>query len=252
MSFTKKSFAYGLVLSAALLAGCPGSNKAPITSVGSGSGSSVGRATSAVPASGVHVVQRGDTLYSISRRYGVPVNSLLSMNNISDPSQIEVGQRIRVASGGTTSSGAVSSGSRTTTTASSASSAPAPARAADASAISWEWPHRGNIITAYSESTRGIDIAGKIGDPIKAAAAGNVSYVGNGLRGLGNLVLITHSNGFISAYAHNNRILVKQGQRVSKGQQIAELGQSDTTSPRLHFEIRRNGNPVNPQSYLPR
>ncbi len=245
MSFTKKSFAYGLVLSAAVLAGCAGSNKAPISSVGSGAGSATGRATSAVPTSGVHVVQRGDTLYSISRRYGVPVNNLLSMNNISDPSQIEVGQRIRVASG------AVSSGSRTTATAATSSSS-SPARAADAGAISWEWPHRGNVITSYSESTRGIDIAGKIGDPVKAAAAGNVSYVGNGLRGLGNLVLITHSNGFISAYAHNHRILVKQGQRVTKGQQIAELGQSDTTSPRLHFEIRRNGNPVNPQSYLPR
>lgn len=245
MSFTKKSFAYGLVLSAAVLAGCAGSNKAPISSVGSGGGFASGRATSAVPTSGVHVVQRGDTLYSISRRYGIPVNNLLSMNNISNPSQIEVGQRIRVASG------AVSSGSRTSATVATSSSS-FPDRAADAGIISWEWPYRGNVITAYSESTRGIDIAGKIGDPVKAAAAGNVSYVGNGLRGLGNLVLITHSNGFISAYAHNHRILVKQGQRVTKGQQIAELGQSDTTSPRLHFEIRRNGNPVNPQSYLPR
>ncbi|MDY3330773.1 MAG: M23 family metallopeptidase [Pelistega sp.] len=244
MSFTKKSFMYGVVLSAAVLAGCAGSNKAPISSAGSGG--SVSRPTAAVPTSGVHVVQRGDTLYSISRRYGVPVNTLLSMNSISDPSQIEVGQRIRVASGASTAS----SGSRPTAAAPATSSAPA--RAADASSIAWEWPHRGNIINAYSESTRGIDIAGKIGDPVKAAAAGNVSYVGNGLRGLGNLVLITHSNGFISAYAHNHRILVKQGQRVTKGQQIAELGQSDTTSPRLHFEIRRNGNPVNPQSYLPR
>lgn len=248
MSFSKKYFMFGAVLSAAVLAGCAGSNKAPISSVGSGAGSAVGRtATAAVPTSGVHVVQRGDTLYSISRRYGVPVNNLLSMNNISDPSQIEVGQRIRVASSGASTA---STGSRVTAAAPAASSSPA--RAADASAISWEWPHRGNIITAYSESTRGIDIAGKVGDPVKAAAAGNVSYVGNGLRGLGNLVLITHSNGFISAYAHNHRITVKQGQRVSKGQQIAELGQSDTTSPRLHFEIRRNGNPVNPQSYLPR
>ena len=111
---------------------------------------------------------------------------------------------------------------------------------------------RGNIISQYSESTRGIDIAGSIGDPVKAAAAGTVSYVGNGLRGLGNLILITHGNGFISAYAHNDKLLVKQNERVTKGQKIAELGQSDTTSPRLHFEIRRNGSPVNPLSYLPR
>lgn len=240
MSFTKKSFIYGVVLSAAVLAGCAGSNKAPIGTVGAGNKGAT--RTAVAPSSGVHVVQRGDTLYSISRRYGVPVNNLLSMNNISDPSQIEVGQRIRVASGAT-----ASSASRSTSASSSS-----PARAVDASAISWDWPHRGNVITAYSESTRGIDIAGKIGDPVNAAASGTVSYAGNGLRGLGNLVLITHSNGFISAYAHNHRILVKENQRVTKGQKIAELGQSDTTSPRLHFEIRRNGSPVNPQSYLPR
>lgn len=237
----KKSYICGVALSVLILAGCAGSHRAPISSVGGSSGSSAG----------THIVQRGDTLYSIARRYGVSVNSILRMNNISNPSQIEVGQRIRVGSGG--SSGGKAPVSRPSGVTSGAfADADTSTKASDANLIAWDWPHRGNIITPYSASTRGIDIAGKIGDPVKAAAAGKVSYVGNGLRGLGNLVLITHSNGFISAYAHNNKLLVKQNQRVSKGQTIAELGQSDTTSPRLHFEIRRNGRPVNPQAYLPR
>ncbi|NEN76274.1 peptidoglycan DD-metalloendopeptidase family protein [Pelistega sp. NLN82] len=243
----KKSYIVGLSLVAAVLAGCAGSNKAPISTIGGSSGAYSG--------SGVHIVQKGDTLYSISRRYNVPVNRILSLNSIADPSQIEVGQRIRLSDGASNASrtAAASSANRTTNnvTASKANNTSV-ARASDASLIAWEWPHRGNIITGYSSSTRGIDIAGKIGDPVKAAAAGTVSYVGNGLRGLGNLVLITHSNGFISAYAHNSKLLVRQNQQVSKGQTIAELGQSDTTSPRLHFEIRRNGTPVNPQSYLPK
>lgn len=231
----------GIALSAVVLAGCAGNNRAPITSVGGGS---VGSGSYGTASGGVYVVKRGDTLYSIARRNGVSVQTLLSMNNISDPSQIEVGQRIRVRSGS-------SSISRSSGSSYSAASSSSSARASDASVISWAWPHRGSIITPYSNNTRGIDISGKIGDPVYAAAAGTVSYVGNGLRGLGNLVLITHSNGFISAYAHNHKLLVKQNQRVTKGQKIAELGQSDTTSPRLHFEIRRNGQPVNPQSYLP-
>src|SRR5699024_7053620 len=117
----------------------------------------------------------------------------------------------------------------------SAASSSQPTRAADAAAISWEWPVRGNVITQFSNTTRGIDIAGTVGTPINSAADGTVSYVGNGLRGLGNLVLVTHSNGFITAYAHNSRITVQTNERVKKGQKIAELGDTDTTSPRLHF-----------------
>ena len=233
----RKTYFLSAVLSAVMLAGCGTSNRAPITSAGG----------SATAGSGVYVVQRGDTLYSIARRHNMPVNQLLSLNNISNPSQIEVGQRLRVSG-----KAAATSGSRGSTATAASSSSSSPRVASDARLVSWDWPVRGNVISQYSESTRGIDIAGSIGDPVKAAAAGTVSYVGSGLRGLGNLILITHSNGFISAYAHNDKLLVKQNQRVSKGQKIAELGQSDTTSPRLHFEIRRNGRPVNPMSYLPR
>lgn len=243
----KKSYIFGVALSVLVLAGCASSHRAPISTLGSySSGTSVG----------THIVQRGDTLYSIARRYGVSVANLLSMNNISNPSQIEVGQRIRISNTSKVNT-AVATGSKTPVSRPSGvksgafADADTSARAADANLIAWDWPYRGNIITVYSTSTRGIDIAGKLGDAVKAAADGKVSYVGNGLRGLGNLVLITHNNGFISAYAHNSRLLVKQNQRVVKGQKIAELGQSDTTSPRLHFEIRRNGRPVNPQAYLP-
>lgn len=233
MDWTRKTYRVGILLTTALLVGCAGSNNAPITSIGDSS------------RSGTYVVKRGDTLYAIARRYHVSINHLVKLNGLSDPSQLEVGQRIRV--------GAASRPAPASKPASKPSSTPAHvSTASDAYKVSWAWPVKGRIIREYSASTRGIDIAGKIGDPVKAAASGTVSYVGNGLRGLGNLILITHSSGFISAYAHNHKLLVKQNQKVSKGQKIAELGQSDTTSPRLHFEIRRNGTPVNPHAYLPR
>lgn len=224
---------------AAVLAGCGSSTKAPVSSLG-GSGASGGQ----------YIVKRGDTLYGISRQVNMSVAQLMSLNNISDPSQLEVGQRLRLSSTGVASRpGSTSAGSSAGASTSTSTSA---ARASDASLISWAWPHKGNIITGYSSSTRGIDISGNIGDPVYSAAPGTVSYVGNGLRGLGNLILITHGSGFITAYAHNSKLLVKDKQRVGKGEKIAELGQSDTTSPRLHFEIRRNGQPVNPLSYLPK
>ncbi|NLY34550.1 MAG: peptidoglycan DD-metalloendopeptidase family protein [Alcaligenaceae bacterium] len=235
-SFRRKSLLLGTVFMAAVLAGCGGTGKAPVSSLGGGGASA-----------GQYVVQRGDTLYSISRRYNVSVAQLKSLNNISDPSQLEVGQRLRISS----SSVASSSGNTANAPSAGSVSTSAP-KASDAGLVSWMWPLKGNIITGYSSSTRGIDIAGNVGDPVYAAASGTVSYVGNGLRGLGNLILISHGNGFITAYAHNSKLLVKDKQRVGKGEKIAEVGQSDTTSPRLHFEIRRNGQPVNPLSYLPK
>ncbi|MNV65023.1 Murein hydrolase activator NlpD precursor [compost metagenome] len=124
-------------------------------------------------------------------------------------------------------------------------------RAADASVINWAWPANGPIVQTFNASSKGIDISGALGDPITAAADGLVKYSGNGVRGLGNLIIVEHQNGFITAYAHNRSLLVKTGQNVKRGAKIAELGQSDTTSPRLHFEIRRQGTPVDPMQYLP-
>jgi lipoprotein NlpD len=129
---------------------------------------------------------------------------------------------------------------------------PAPSRAADASVINWGWPVQGGqVIEAFSSKSKGVDIGGNPGDPIFAAADGKVMYSGNGVRGLGNLIIISHTNNFITAYAHNRLLLVKTGQEVKKGAKIAEMGQTDTTSPRLHFEIRRQGTPVDPLQYLP-
>lgn len=239
----------GSLVLAALLAGCGTSSRAPVSDLGSGSGRAGSRAPAGV---GEYVVQRGDTLYKISRANNVSVSQLMSMNNLSSPS-LEVGQRLRISSAAsspiTGSTDSNVAGSATPSAASSTDATPA----SDATSVSWGWPvGTTKIITPFSANTRGIDIEGKLGEPVSAAASGSVSYVGNGLRGLGNLILISHSNGFISAYAHNSKLLVKNGQKVSKGQKIAEIGQSDTSSPRLHFEIRRRGQPVNPLSYLPR
>lgn len=118
--------------------------------------------------------------------------------------------------------------------------------------VEWIWPANGKLIASFSEGgSKGLDIAGKVGDPVVAASGGVVSYAGAGLRGYGNLVVLRHSASFLSVYAHNSNILVKEKQTVSKGQKIAEMGSSDAQSPRLHFEIRWQGKPADPQKFLP-
>ena len=132
---------------------------------------------------------------------------------------------------------------------------PKPAEAKPALAgdeVDWAWPSAGKVMTPFAEgSSKGIDIAGKAGDPVLAAASGVVSYAGAGLRGYGNLVVLRHNATYLSVYAHNSKILVKEKQTVTKGQKIAEMGSTDTESPRLHFEIRRQGKPADPQKFLP-
>ena len=118
--------------------------------------------------------------------------------------------------------------------------------------VEWMWPANGKPITPFTEgSSKGVDIAGKAGDPVLAAAGGVVSYAGAGLRGYGNLVVLRHNATYLSVYAHNSKILVKEKQAVAKGQKIAEMGSTDAESPRLHFEIRRLGKPADPQKFLP-
>jgi lipoprotein NlpD len=118
--------------------------------------------------------------------------------------------------------------------------------------LDWGWPAQGKTISTFSEATnKGVDIAGKVGDPVIASASGKVVYSGTGLRGYGKLIIIKHSANYLSAYAHNNNILVKEGQAVVKGQKIAEVGSTDADQPKLHFEIRRLGKPVDPLKYLP-
>jgi lipoprotein NlpD len=117
--------------------------------------------------------------------------------------------------------------------------------------ISWIWPAEGKVISGFSDSKRGIDIAGKMGQPVLAAGSGKVLYAGSGIRGYGNLVIVKHSNNLLSAYAHNKTIFVKEDQSVNKGQKIAEMGNSDTDEVKLHFEIRQQGKPVDPSKFLP-
>jgi lipoprotein NlpD len=125
-----------------------------------------------------------------------------------------------------------------------------PANADDA-AVSWIWPADGKIVGTFSDGKKGIDIAGKLGQPVLAAGAGKVLYAGSGIRGYGNLVIVKHTNNLLSAYAHNKTIFVKEDQTVTKGQKIAEMGNSDSDAVKLHFEIRQQGKPVDPSRFLP-
>lgn len=224
------------VVTVLILSGCAGTGPfSPVTDLNSGAGGAT------------YTVKPGDTLNSIARQTGVGVDRLTELNGISNPGLIRVGQRLRLGegssmvsdSGSGVSSGAVSTGPQPVT------------RAADANALNMIWPAKGSIIVRFTAETKGIDISGTVGDPVVAAASGKVVYAGNGVRGLGNLVILDHGSGFITAYAHNERLMVKAGDAVTKGSQVAALGQTDTTSPRLHFEVRRNGTPVDPLRYLP-
>jgi lipoprotein NlpD len=137
-----------------------------------------------------------------------------------------------------TVSGALSTGSTVT--------------ANDDEKMSWMWPSNGRIVATFDEGkSKGIDIAGKMGQQVMAAGAGKVMYAGSGIRGYGNLVIVKHSNNLLSAYAHNRAIVVREGQSVNKGQVIAEMGDSDADTVKLHFEIRQQGKPVDPAKFLP-
>jgi len=256
---TGRVLLWTVLLSAAVLSGCASrSQRAPVADH-----SSMASAGAAAPtAHGTYVVRAGDTLYKIAQDHGMEVSRLAQLNNISDPSQLSIGRVLRLDPDTALPAGsnAVATPVQTkpvggATTTEPATPAPAAdtsaARASDASLVAWGWPASGKIIQGFNSNTKGIDIEGAIGAPVAAAADGKVMYAGNGVRGLGNLILLGHSNGFITAYAHNQTLLVKTGQSVKKGAKIATIGQTDTSSPRLHFEIRRRGTPVNPLSYLP-
>lgn len=228
-----------------VLAGCASrKTQAPVTDM---SGGVVAPATG-----GTYVVKGGDTLYKIAQANQMDMKELARLNNITDPGQLRIGQVLRLDSTGPAPAappaGAATPIPVTPVTPAEPTST---VRASDASLIDWGWPASGKIIQSFNANTKGIDIAGTVGEPVHAAADGKVMYAGNGVRGLGNLILLGHSNGFITAYAHNETLLVKTGQEIKKGEKIAAIGQSDTTSPRLHFEVRRRGTPVNPMSYLP-
>lgn len=156
----------------------------------------------------------------------------------------------------TASAAAATAGSATAGAAGAAKPEPARTAAIDrdpaAAGLDFAWPAKGALLSGFSEpNSKGLDIGGKPGDPVVAAAAGQVLYTGTGIRGFGKLIVIRHENGFSSVYAHNRNILVKEGQSVARGQRIAELGDTDADRPKLHFEIRKDGKPVDPMRYLP-
>lgn len=215
-----------------------------------------------------YTVKSGDSLMSISRKSGVSYSNLIRINHLQKPYCIYTGQRIYLKSNSSSESLADRipqkvvpvAGGNTQTTANStavpASVATAPTKVVSGksravSGVSWMWPARGTVIRNFSSTNKGIDIAGPRGQNVNAAASGQVVYSGNALRGYGNLIIINHDNEYLSAYAHNDMLLVKEGQRVKKGQVIAKMGSTDASRVMLHFEIRYRGNSVNPRKYLP-
>ncbi len=227
-----------------------------------------------LPRGSMHVVKSGETLYGISFRYGLRYQDVAAWNGISDPYVIEIGQELRLRPGNEIARAprrtpdratsqtvtAPSRPERVPATRPGPASAPAPVGSSTAAALtvgapSWRWPAQGAVIGRYvagDQTRQGIDIAGTAGQSVSAAAEGVVVYSGAGLVGYGELIIIKHSEEWLSAYAHNRRRLVSEGVRVKAGDVIAEMGRSGAPRDMLHFEIRRNGKPVDPFGYLPR
>lgn len=203
-----------------------------------------------------YTVKRGDTLYAISRSTGTSVRDLARLNNISPPYTIEVGQRLKLIGSTKTSptSGKTTTKSSTKTAAVRPSSSVPQSSWPPVGQRCWQWPASGKVILPYSTAdggNKGIDISAARGTPVYAAGAGKVVYVGNQLRGYGNLIMIKHSEDYITAYAHNDTLLVNNGQSVKAGQKIATMGSTDAASVRLHFQIRYRATAIDPLRYLP-
>ena len=214
---------------------------------------------SAPVAPGYYRVERGDTLSKIARGNRQSVQNIARWNNLTNPDSIEVGQVLRVMppGGAATTSGAIRSGSGNGSGSASVSAAPRPAPADTVSAtapvpISLIWPADGTVFRRFDGgNSKGIDISAAAGTPIVAAAPGTVVYAGNGLRGYGNLLILKHNADYLTAYAHNRALLVKEGESVKRGQKIAEMGDTDTDRVMLHFELRYQGRSIDPSKELP-
>ncbi|MCD8339013.1 MAG: peptidoglycan DD-metalloendopeptidase family protein [Burkholderiales bacterium] len=224
----------------------------------------------------VYTVQPGDTLYSISRRYGVDPMNVARDNQLENPSMLNVGQRLRI----NVARGSIPDIPTTHTYGQVGAIQPAPAPApapapvaspevAAAAAVPpapptrnldepiagnpnspFVWPAKGKIVKGYGGENKGLDIGGREGDPVVAAADGQVIFEGT-MRGYGNLVIVKHNPTYVTAYGHNKNILVKQGATVKKGQQIAVMGKTESGEPKVHFEVRKLGKPIDPAEMLP-
>ena len=274
------------LLSAMVLSGCANKNRpAPVED----RSPNAARAPAKMVASadnagkpGYYSVKSGDTLIRIGMDNGQSWRDIARWNNIENPNLIETGQILRVtppeetgvvvrpvSSTNVVTSPAPANTASAPAPASNTASVRPPASAANPpnastpannlantdsaeETVSFQWPTRGNVLAGFDEvKNKGIDIAGKAGDPVLAAADGKVVYAGSGLRGYGNLVILKHNNTYLTAYAHNQSLLVKEDQAIKRGQKIAEMGNSDADQVKLHFEIRRQGKPVDPAKYLP-
>lgn len=221
-----------------------------------------------LPTKQYHTVQRGDTLYSIARQYNVDVTSLSRVNNLQTPYSLSVGDRLVLpASVGSVPAASYNMAQNTSTASVTAKSAAyTPAKSAPvtdsyvapkARKTKFDWPVKGTIISGYGNlgsgrKNDGINIKAALGTNVKAADSGTVAYAGNELKGFGNLILIKHTDGWITAYAHNDRLFVKKGQKVTRGEKIATVGSTGSvTTPQLHFEVRSGKKAVNPRPYLP-
>ena len=279
-----------VTLTALVLAGCgTRMTKAPVEDRGTSSASSSPSSVPGVVVTpikplpgaenagkpGYYTVKAGDTLIRIGLENGQGWKDIARWNNLDNANLIEVGQVLRVAPPSATAatetgvvarpvaSSAVVPASAASTPKPAASAAvavpapiPAPTSAAAAASseddVPFIWPASGPLLAGFDEArNKGYDISGKAGDPVLAAADGRVVYAGAGLRGYGNLVILKHNNTFLTAYAHNQALLVKEDQTVRRGQKIAEMGSTDADRVKLHFEIRRQGKPVDPVRYLP-
>ena len=265
-----------------ILAGCAQVNKAPVEDRGA-SRPSASTSTPAVdPATlpgaenagkpGYYTVKPGDTLIRIGLEHGQSWKDIARWSNLENANLIEVGQVVRVvppnvsvasapsssSSGGRAVAPVVVGGGDSSAAPVASTPAPVepapvktPAPAVDTSQ-GFIWPASGSVLAGFDESrNKGVDIGGKAGDPVAAAADGRVVYAGAGLRGYGNLIILKHNDTYLTAYAHNQKLLVKEDQNVKKGQKIAEMGSTDADRVKLHFEVRRQGKPVDPSRYLP-
>lgn len=286
MTFKNNWAGLGAVaLVAMTLAACSSTslNRAPVEDRGGRQQGQVRQPVAAVPVpAGHYAVRPGDTLIRIGLEHGQSWKDIAAWNNLANADVIEVGQVLRVTPPGSTPSASASNNSGVVvqpvpspastsdakpdatpatqpvttvdaTTAPATTAAGAPAASANTSGLDFVWPASGPLISGFNEATnKGYDIGGNAGDPVYAAAGGRVVYAGAGLRGYGNLIILKHNDQYLTAYAHNRTLLVKEDQTVTKGQKIAEMGNTDADRVKLHFEVRKQGKPVNPGTYLPR
>lgn len=268
-----------LALIAILVTGCASPTSVPVQDR---SRTKVVRQAPSVSSSSVYVVRKGDTLYSIAFRHGLSYRTVARLNNIDGNYQIYPGQRlvlkpnaqkiVRESSASVKKKTAPKSSTVSTVTkkpikkpdtqpktvekrTNSVVKAKPKSSSVKSGPIRWQWPSKGRLIASFKtkgQVNKGVNLAGRKGDPVFAAASGTVVYAGSGLLGYGNLIIIDHNQSFLSAYAHNSRVLVRESDKVTAGDKIAEMGRSGAERVMLHFEIRRDGVPVNPLRYLPK